>query len=96
MQRLIPRKDEPKRPFVERVRALADRDEVSTILVAGGSGAYFDVADVVRLKAYAVEDVTGDAKRMAAELGNRGEVPSGKPVAMEDRRVGILLFKLQR
>ena len=41
MQQLIPAKDEPITPFVQRVRPLFTEKGVSTILVAGGSGAFF-------------------------------------------------------
>ena len=38
---------EPIRPFISRVRPLWEEHGVSTILVVGGAGDYFDVADSV-------------------------------------------------
>lgn len=67
MRELIPDGAEPITPFVDRVRALFDERGVSTILVAGGSGAFFPVADhVVAMSAYVPEEVTGRAREIAA------------------------------
>lgn len=77
MQRLVPAEREPITPFIDRVRALAARG-VSTILVVGGSGDYFDVADtVIALHEYRPALVTAAAKRIAAEL------PSQRPPATQ-------------
>ncbi len=67
MQALVADADEPITPFVDRVRALYEDRGVSTVLVMGGSGDYFDVADtVIAMKAYRPEDVTERAKAIAA------------------------------
>jgi len=67
MQALIHPKDEPITPFIERVRELSDRLGVSTVLVMGASGDYFEVADaVLEMKAYRPLDVTDRAKEIAA------------------------------
>ncbi|RMF88426.1 MAG: ATPase, partial [Nitrospirae bacterium] len=47
MQQLVARSQEPITPFLHRVRELHERLGVSTILVMGGSGDYFEVADTV-------------------------------------------------
>jgi predicted ABC-class ATPase len=76
MQALIPREAEPITPFVDRVRQLRERMGVSTILVAGGSGDYFDVADtVIAMRDYLPADVTAAAARIAARqpTGRRAE-----------------------
>lgn len=66
MQQLIPAKDEPITPFVQRVRPLFTEKGVSTILVAGGSGAFFDVADyVIAMNSYVPSDVTSAAHELA-------------------------------
>ena len=68
MRRLIPAHREPITPFVDRVRALNDERGVSTVLVAGGSGAFFDVADhVIALDAYVPDDVTEQARAIARD-----------------------------
>jgi len=47
MQALVSAAQEPITPFLRRVRSLFDDAGVSTVLVCGGSGDYFDVADTV-------------------------------------------------
>ncbi|OCA93761.1 ABC-ATPase domain-containing protein [Actinobaculum suis] len=66
MRELIPDNREPITPFVARVRELYARSGVSTVLVAGGSGAFFDVADVViAMDAYRPTDVTARAHEIS-------------------------------
>ena len=69
MQALVEKLGEPITPFIDRVRDLADASNgVSTILVLGGSGDYFDVADtVIRMDKYIPYDVTAKAKVIAAQ-----------------------------
>jgi len=47
MQELVAKEKEPITPFVDKVQKLYRDLKVSTILVMGGSGDYFDVADTV-------------------------------------------------
>jgi predicted ABC-class ATPase len=47
MQELVTKAKEPITPFVDKVKKLFADQGVSTILVMGGSGDYFDVADTV-------------------------------------------------
>ncbi|MBI2940363.1 MAG: ABC-ATPase domain-containing protein [Chloroflexi bacterium] len=68
MQRLVPKELEPITPFIDQVRNLVTRG-VSTIVVVGGSGDYFDVADhVIAMHEYRPEVVTGRAHQIAREL----------------------------
>jgi predicted ABC-class ATPase len=76
MQALVNKEFEPITPFLERVRELSDTLGVSTVLVMGGCGDYFDVADcVISMREYRPFEVTGEAKRIAAEhdSGRRSE-----------------------
>jgi len=67
MRALIAAEDEPITPFVQRVEELWRDHGVSTILVVGGTGAYFDVAHtVLAMKHYVPHEVTADAKKIAA------------------------------
>ncbi len=67
MQELIADENEPITPFIDRARALCRDAGVSSVLVIGGSGDYFDVADtVIRMGAYRPEDVTEEARSIAA------------------------------
>ena len=47
MQKVIHRDQEPITPFIERMRDLYELHGISTVLVAGSSGAYFETADTV-------------------------------------------------
>ncbi|PRZ12907.1 ABC-ATPase domain-containing protein [Nesterenkonia sandarakina] len=68
MRQLIPADREPITPFVDRVRPLFTKRGVSTVLVAGGSGAFFEVADqVIALQDYQLREVTAQAHRIAAD-----------------------------
>ncbi|EER03626.1 hypothetical protein Pmar_PMAR009402, partial [Perkinsus marinus ATCC 50983] len=68
MQQLVSADKEPITPFLWRVRTLSDRVGVSTVMVIGGSGDYFHVADtVVMMDQYVPYDVTSRAKQIAAD-----------------------------
>lgn len=70
MQALVAKEKEPITPFIDKVRQLYEDLGVSTILVMGGSGDYFEVADtVIMMDAYRPRDVTEEAKRIAQALG---------------------------
>jgi len=72
MQALVASEHEPIRPFVDRVRSLYEDHGVSTVLVMGGCGDYFDVADtVLEMRAYVPRDATCDARRVAAAIPTR-------------------------
>jgi predicted ABC-class ATPase len=91
MQELIAKEREPITPFIDRVRQLHDQHGVSSVLVMGGSGDYFDVADtVIAMDAYVPRDVTAQAQAIARkyraerrpEGGERfGEVTPRVPLA---------------
>ncbi len=66
MQELVAKEKEPITPFIDKVRHLFDEHGVSTIIVVGGVGDYFDVADtVVMMDAYRPIDVTERAREIA-------------------------------
>ena len=68
MQALIAKDREPITPFVDKVRQLYTDYGISTVLVMGGSGDYFDVADtVIALDEFCPQDVTQRAQAIAAE-----------------------------
>ncbi|WP_293157343.1 ABC-ATPase domain-containing protein [Microcoleus sp. bin48.metabat.b7b8b9.023] len=90
MQALIAKDKEPITPFIDKVKQLYADYGVSTILVMGGSGDYFDVADtVISMDSFEAYDVTEKAKEIAnnystsraAEGGeNFGEITQRVPV----------------
>lgn len=66
MQRVIHRDMEPITPFIERIQDLSQDYGVSTIVVAGSSGAYFHIADcIVQMDRYVPRDITKLAKEEA-------------------------------
>lgn len=83
MQALIPDALEPITPLIDRVRPLAEQG-VSTVMVVGGSGDYFDVADtVIAMIEYEPRVVTEEAKRIAGShpTGRRAEGGTWAPIA---------------
>lgn len=75
MRALVPH--EPITPLVDRIRALWGSLGVSTVLVAGGSGAFLDVADrVILLDSYRARDVSGPARELALPAEPQPPFPS--------------------
>jgi predicted ABC-class ATPase len=90
MQSLVAKEKEPITPFVDKVRLL-DRDlGVSTVLVMGGSGDYFDVADrVVMMDSYEPADVTGEAGAIARESASRRACEGGDKFGAVTSRIPL-------
>lgn len=66
MQEVVHGDQEPIIPFMDRVRELYEKDGISTILVAGSSGAFFSKADtVIQMDQYVPLDITEKAKNAA-------------------------------
>ena len=87
MQRVIRRDMEPITPFIERVRELYESYGVSTVLVAGSSGAYFHVADtVIQMDRYVPRDITALAKAEAGNFPIRVDPPKPAAPPRFDRR----------
>ncbi len=71
MQQLVSKENEPITPFIDQVQDMYGRLGVSTIVVLGGSGDYFDVADtIIKLQEYRPYKVTTEAKEIASTLTN--------------------------
>ncbi|MBY7142987.1 ABC-ATPase domain-containing protein [Virgibacillus sp. NKC19-3] len=65
MQQLVKKNKEPITPFIDKIKQMRDQLDVSTILVMGGSGDYFAVADsVIMMEAYVPYNVTSRAKEI--------------------------------
>ena len=76
MQHVISREKEPITPFLERARDLYEKEEISTILVAGSSGAFFHIADtVIQMDRYKPVDITKKAKALCKEFPISEEKP---------------------
>ena len=91
MQELVTKDKEPITPFVDKVRKLYSDLGVSTILVMGGSGDYFDVADtVIMMDNYQPRLVTHQAREIASKHRSKrideggssfGRITSRQPLA---------------
>lgn len=69
MQKLVAKEKEPITPFIEIVRPLYAQKGISTIIVVGSSGDFFDIADcVIEMDNYETVDVTKEAKKL--RIGN--------------------------
>lgn len=65
MQHVISREKEPITPFLERARDLFEQAGISTILVAGSSGAFFYIADqILQMDCYRPVDITDKVKKL--------------------------------
>ncbi|MBW1885618.1 MAG: ABC-ATPase domain-containing protein, partial [Deltaproteobacteria bacterium] len=74
MQALVNREFEPITPFVDRVAELQNNLGISTVLVMGGCGDYFEAADrVIMLRDYLTQDATAEAKQIAEENPGKRE-----------------------
>ena len=68
MQQVISREKEPITPFLERARDLYEQAGISTILVAGSSGAFFYIADkILQMDCYCPIDITEQVKALCKE-----------------------------
>ena len=85
---------EPITPFISRIRDLYEQSGISTILVAGSSGAFFHVADtVVQMDRYIPYEITERAKAAAGRDSAQQEVyraecykiPAGSRISEQDR-----------
>ena len=79
MQELISKDREPITPFVDKIRQAHADLGVSTILVIGGSGDYFDVADrVVAMDCFHTRDVTAEARGIAEKYSTERKREGGE------------------
>ena len=95
MQQVICREQEPITPFLERVRELYEKAGVSTILVAGSSGAFFHEADtVIQMESYRAHDITERVKELCRE--NPVEKTSPAPFARPSVRKPMELARQEK
>jgi len=90
MQALVNKEFEPITPYVDRVRELWERHGVSTILVMGGCGDYFEAADnVIMMRDYKPYDATGDARAIANTHTSHRQSEAPKPIREVRERIPI-------
>lgn len=90
MQALIAKEKEPITPFIDKIRQLYQDYGISTILVMGGSGDYFEVADtVIAMDNFQAFDVTAEAKSIAQLYATERASEGGKFFGEISQRVPI-------
>jgi predicted ABC-class ATPase len=90
MQALVAKEHEPITPFLDRVRELYDTHGVSTVLVMGGCGDYFDVADtVIMMRDYLPCDATEEAKSVAADNATQRQTETSATMSERAHRVPL-------
>lgn len=87
MQALVASEKEPITPFLDKVKQLYRDYGVSTILVMGGSGDYFDVADcVIMMEQYLPYHVTEKAREIAESYNLRRKEEGGETFGRVNER----------
>jgi predicted ABC-class ATPase len=91
MQELVSKDKEPITPFIDRVNELYQKKGVSTILVMGGCGDYFDAAQaVICLVEYHAHDVTTQARAIAEKYKLERKKETEKELGEIKKRVPLL------
>jgi len=90
MQLLVTKDKEPITPLIDKIRLLYSERGVSSVLVMGGSGDYFDVADtVIAMDEYIPKEVTSEARRIVMEVETERSAEGGESFGTVRDRVPI-------
>ncbi|MGG1558845.1 ABC-ATPase domain-containing protein [Geobacillus thermoleovorans] len=90
MQALVAKEAEPITPYIDKARQLFRDYGISTVLVVGGLGDYLDIADcVIKMEQYVPFDVTGEAKRIAAEMPSGRKAEGGESFGRIRERIPL-------
>ena len=91
MQALITKDKEPITPFIDKVEQLYRDYGVSSILVMGGSGDYFEVADlIIAMENYQPKNVTAKAKAIALQYATDRSAEGGVSFGNINQRIPLL------
>jgi predicted ABC-class ATPase len=87
MQKLIRKKDEPITTFIDKAPQLYSELGISSVIVLGGMGDYFDISDtIIQMIKYIPLDVTEAAHRITKSFPAKRETEDiGIPVKPADR-----------
>lgn len=78
MQSVVARSAEPITPLIDRIRELYEQYGISSVIVAGSSGAYFYKADcILQMNQYEPVDITAYAREKAAAYALRQKQAGG-------------------
>ncbi len=90
MQELISKDKEPITPFIDKVKQLYTDYGISTVVVVGGSGDYFDVADtVIGMESYVPHDLTQRAREIAKRYASERKKEGGDQFGKIRKRIPI-------
>ncbi len=90
MQQLVNKEDEPITTFIDKVKQLYEEKGISTILVLGGVGDYFDVSDhVIRMIKYEPADVTDEAHEISRQFQEKRIAEKGSSSFQVKERIPI-------
>lgn len=102
MQQVISRDKEPITPFLEQAPQLFSKAGISTILVAGSSGAFFHIADtVIQMDRYQALDITEKVKKLCSDYPLLPSsvpsfyMPSSKRVMSSTKKASYKDFKMK-
>lgn len=98
MQKLVNKEKEPITPLIDIVKNLYTKYNISSVIVMGGSGDYFDVADnIIMMDNYFAKEVTNKAKEITKEFKQKRE-NNNKEIIIEDinRTINYLAFNIDR
>lgn len=98
MQRVVSGDQEPITPFIARVRDLYEKVGISTILVAGNSGAFFHVADtIIQMDAYRPKDVKMSVEALLPEYPPADLCSNAEPFTLPtEKRMFVMERKIKR
>jgi predicted ABC-class ATPase len=87
MQQLVNKEDEPITTFIDKAQQLYSEMNISTVIVLGGVGDYFDISDlVIQMKKYQPTDVTSKSREIVKMFpGKRKNEDAGSTFTIRER-----------
>ncbi len=90
MQKIVPKDKEPITPFIDRVKEIYRRFGTSSVMVMGGSGDYFEVADnIIMMDCYVPFLITEKAFKVIKERKDTRIIETTLPFNNITRRIPL-------
>lgn len=94
MQMVVSKDKEPITPYIDRIRDLYELIDVSTILVVGSSGEYFNKADtIIQLDEYNIYDITTKARDISQKYGYQSKEMTDNKITMPEYNRQIYQYR---
>lgn len=94
MQMVVSKDKEPITPYIDRIRDLYELIDVSTILVVGSSGEYFNKVDtIIQLDEYNIYDITTKAKDISQKYGYQSKEMTDNKITMPEYNRQIYQYR---